>query len=68
MKNIIFIHRCAWHKQYFGKKKIMSVEYKGHPEGNDDLDSDIKKENTDIIVSDGMCGVCHEIFLKKNNL
>jgi len=66
--NTIIIHRCAWHKQYFGQKKILSVKYTGHPEGTDQADEDISTENTKIVVSDGMCDECREIFLKENNL
>jgi len=63
--NEIFIRRCAWHKKYFGKKKIMSVEYIGHPEGTDNSNKDIDSSNTKITVSDVCCEECAGVWLEE---
>jgi len=58
--NKIIIRRCAWHKKYFGEKKILSTKYVGHPEGSDNKDEDIDAFNTEIMVTDGCCSECAE--------
>ena len=55
--NQIIIRRCAWHKKYFGQKKILSVVYHGQPGGT--------AENTEVVVTDGLCETCADKVLEE---